>query len=347
MIDFRGFKKVLKAFILIVCVSVTFTPSFSIYSKEEMEIFEFLRIPNDAKCASLSGCTIGMIGNPFAIFANPAALQTDVKVAGATYFRYVADIQGGCGVYVIPALGGTFGTGISYWNYGAIPKMDKHRKELGTFTPQSLTPIVGYSKNLKGSQIGVSSKIIYQSIDEYMGLAVAGDIGYLFYPKAYPNIIVGMTIQNVGMKLRKFYTFYENLPMFARIGCTYSFNKLLQLSAEVELPEIELILGVEWKVSKILAIRGGYYSWGRDLRVGGDLDIFAGKSLGIGIKTQRLHLDYAVTPMVNLGIVHRISIVYPFEKVKEEPKPEEKLKPEELEEKIPEEKSPEEGSNLE
>lgn len=304
------------------------------------EIFDFMRLPNGARCAALSGCTMGMIGDQFAIFANPAALQIDTKTVGGTYTRYVADIQGGCGAYVLPGLGGILGAGISYLNFGTITKTNENGDELGTFTPQSLVPIIGYARPLKDSRIGVSSKIIYQSIDEYTGVAVAGDIGYLFYPKAYKGLVIGGTIQNIGMKLTKFNTTYENLPIFARIGGSYLlFNNLVQLSAELELPETEFILGMEWRPSKILAIRGGFYSWGKDLEVGSDLDIFAGKSVGIGLKTQKLSIDYALTPMVDLGLVHRISLIHPFvEKVKEEPKPkEEKPKEEKLEEEIPEE----------
>ena len=320
----------------VVCAIVSLLPSLAI-GGAGTEIFDFLHLPNGARCAALSGSSMGITGDPFALFSNPAALQIDTRTLAFYYTRYIADIQGGCGTYILPAAGGTFGVGISYLSYGNIPRMDVNGVELGNFAPQSLVPMVGYSRKLNPSNvIGVSVKLISQSIDEYMGVAVAGDIGYLFYPKSYDGLVIGGTIQNLGTEIARFDSTYEDLPIYGRLGGSYPlFKKIMQVSAEIELPARELIVGIEWQISKILSARGGYYSWGNELETGSDFDIFAGKSFGIGIKTTKFNVDYALTPMVDLGLVHRISITRSFyettkkaeavvpEKIKEqEPQPE-------------------------
>jgi hypothetical protein len=321
------------------------------------EIFEFLRLPDGARCAALSGSRIGMMGDPFALFSNPAGLRTDTRAAGMTYTRFIANIQGGCGTFVSPMLGGTLGAGISYLNFGEMDKTGRENQPLGTFSSQSFVPTAGYAKAFGNSVAGAAAKLIYQSIDEYTGIAIAGDVGYTFYPEGWPGLAIGGTAQNLGMKLKKFYDIYEPLPTFARIGGSYLvFNQLLLISAELELmlnmeesEDIEFIIGLEWRPAKRLAIRGGYYSLGFDSEAESDLDVLAGKSFGFGLDIQRFHLDYALTPMVDMGFVHRISLTRsltaPADESQEKPKPDKKLKQtpetEKQTEEVIEEKEPE------
>jgi hypothetical protein len=283
---------------------------------------------------------MGVIEDPFALFSNPAFLQTEGRKIGISYTDYISDIQGGCGVYVIPLGVGTFGGGISYMNYGNFIKTDPMGNELGNFTSQTLMPVVGYSIAIERFLIGVCSKFIYENIEKYTGMAFLGGAGCVYYPEMWKNLAIGVTVENVGVRIKKFNTTYEELPIRVRGGGNYLlFDGLARLSAEIEFPGREFILGIEWMPSKILTIRGGYYSWGADLETGADLDIFGGKSLGLGIKTKKLLVDYAVTPKVELGIVHRVSLTYVFPKevkeIKEEPE-------KEIKEEVPKEEEKEE-----
>jgi len=312
---------------LLSAVYCLLVPSLALGSSIGTQTFDFLNLPTDAKYAGIGGCSMGMIGDPFALFSNPAGLKVETPKLGFAYTQYIAGIQGGCAAYVLQAAGGTFGAGISYLNYGEFAKMDEYEGDLGTFTPQSLVPVFGYARAFGSSLIGVSSKIIYQSIDEYTGIAVAGDIGYSFYPKQWEGLIIGGTVQNFGMKLKKFDVTYEDLPTFARAGISYPlFNKLVQASAEISFPERDFIFGVEWIPSEKFAVRGGYYSWGKDLEVGKSMDVFAGLSFGLGFKTDKLSVDYALTPKADFGIVNQISLTYLFPETPEKkPEPEKEI----------------------
>ncbi len=277
--------------------------------------FDFLNLPNSAKYAGIGECSMGMIGDPFALFSNPAGLKTEIPKLGCTYTNYIAGIQGGCGAYVMPIMGGTFGAGMSYLNYGKIPWTDISGKDLGSFSSQSLMPILGYGKTFGNSLVGVSAKAICEIIEEYRSIGIAGSIGYLFYPKQIEGLALGGTLQNYGKQLTQFNMTKEYITTFVRLGASYSlFNKLVQASAEVSLPYKELIFGVEWMPSEMIAIRGGHYSWGKDLETGKSLDVFAGFSLGFGFKMDKLSLDYAATPKGELGMVNRISLTYLFPK---------------------------------
>ncbi|MDI6840826.1 MAG: PorV/PorQ family protein [bacterium] len=277
--------------------------------------FDFLNIPNGARYAGIGGCSMGMVGDPFTLFSNPAWLQTlQGKKIGFNYTQYIAGIQGGGGAYVLPLLNGVVGVGISYLNSGNMEKLDEYGNPVGSgifFTSQTLMPIFGYATTLGNLPAGINFKIIYQTIDEYSSLAVATDAGFVFPIKAYPGLTLGGTVQNLGRQVVKFDTQNEPMPTFARVGGNYLlFNNNVRISAEISLPDRELIFGAEWLLSPILTLRGGYYSLGKELKTGSSLDIFGGLCFGLGFTRHNLTLDYAITPKVELGIVNQISLLW-------------------------------------
>jgi len=278
------------------------------------QTFDFLLIPNGAKYAGIGGCSMGMLGDPFALFSNPAGIGAmKAPKFGLTYTQYIAGIQGGCGAYGTPLWNGVLGVGISYLNFGEDERLDENSNPIGggVFTPQSLMPSIGYATIIGNSSVGLSLKIIYQTIEEYTSIGVAADAGFMFPVKAYPGLAIGCNIQNLGMQVVKFDKEKEPLPTFVRVGGTYSvFNGVARISAELSLPERSLIWGVEWKMSPMFTIRGGYYSLGNELKSGSSLDILGGLSFGLGFVRQKLSLDYALTPKVDLGLVNQISLLW-------------------------------------
>ncbi|MCK4353105.1 PorV/PorQ family protein [candidate division WOR-3 bacterium] len=301
----------MKKFIL----PLIFLPSLLLGSAG-VETYDFLRIPDGARFAALGSCNMGEFGDPFALFSNPAALSgIKVRKLGFTYRRYIAGIQGGCSVYTLPFQNGILGIGVSYLNHGKILKLDEYENPVGSgeFTPQSLVPTLGYAKFIGNSAVGLALKVIYQTIDEYTSLGLATDFSYLFYPKSYPGLTIGGTLHNLGIQVMKFDEEKEKLPLFARIGGSYSlFSELLHISAEFSLPKRDFIFGAEYEISPMFTLRGGYYSWGKELKSGSGLDIFSNFSLGLGFIKKSLSVDYAITPKADLGFVNRISLIYLF-----------------------------------
>jgi hypothetical protein len=66
--------------------------------------------------------------------------------------------------------------------------------------------------------------------------------------------------------------------------------------------------GGEFTISEILLLRLGWSTRGGEQHVGTDSDIFAGASVGLGIQTSGVVVDYSLTSMGELGTFQRFSI---------------------------------------
>lgn len=291
----------------------TYCLPLSAYCSIGTTVFDFLRIPTSARLASMGDVGITLSGEVSALFSNPAGLfNIKDKEFSTDYTGYVVGIHGGCISYAQPFLRGVIGTGINYIYYGKFEKMDNYGNSLGNFTPQSLVPSVGYARLiLPCLSAGVSLKIIYQNIDEYQATGIAIDAGAIYYPPKYEGLAIGMVCQNLGIQTTVFNNEREALPITLRIGAGYTPNKFITLVFNVSQPieaKFGYNLGVEWKISDLFTVRGGYYSWGKELKSDSPLDLLAGLTFGAGFTKKRLRLDYGLTPEVELGFVHRISL---------------------------------------
>ena len=72
-------------------------------------------------------------------------------------------------------------------------------------------------------------------------------------------------------------------------------------------------LGGEFNIRNLVFIRGGFASSGSDLRLESSDTRLMGVSGGLGFQARAYRLDYAYTPALRLGDVHRVSLTYQFE----------------------------------
>lgn len=291
-------------------------------------IFDFLRIPITARYGGLQ-CSMGMINDKFALFCNPAYMKKEGL--GISYVNYLIDIQLGNVVYTRKYKKGIAGIGLTYLNGGEFEKTTIEEEVVGEFGVHGVAPVVGYAMEIERLRVGGGVKFIYHNVEKYTGMAFLMDVSCMYLPKGWKNFTVGMVMQNLGMRVKKFKTMYESLPYTIRIGGNYCVDKdsTLILSTELRLIEKKISIGGEWKVTSNFILRGGYYSWGEDLRTFDENDFLAGKSFGMTVKVKEMTLDYAFTPKVELGGVHRFSITYPLVERKEikEEKEEKKEQP--------------------
>jgi hypothetical protein len=71
--------------------------------------------------------------------------------------------------------------------------------------------------------------------------------------------------------------------------------------------------GIEFLPVSILALRAGYSTQGNAWKTGEGADVLAGFSAGIGIHDLKgVFVDYAITPGLDIGLFHRISLAYHF-----------------------------------
>lgn len=283
---------------------------------DEIETFDFLRIPIAPRYSGMGRCNLGIIGDPLAVFINPVGIQNTGTQWASAYTHYISGIHAGCITKTSDFANGTLGVGINYWNFGSMDKYDNNGAFLNeTFTPQCFIPTLAYSRNLKDLSLGASLKVIYQTIEDFTSVGIGTDIGFFIPVKKMSasggkGLTLGGTIQNLGMQLTKFDETKEKLPVGIRIGGVYSFSEGRRFSVEMNFPEKALFLGLELWVSPSFTVRGGYYSLGSDVETGRALEFLGGLTLGVGFKVSNLLIDYALTPMAELGLVHQISLTF-------------------------------------
>ncbi|MBS4015132.1 MAG: PorV/PorQ family protein [Candidatus Latescibacteria bacterium] len=279
--------------------------------------YTFLRISPSARTAAMANTSIGLETNPdiagFDFLYNPA---TDIINSNLSlgYINYLAGISLGALGYgqanPLPFLS-SGGVGITYLNSGLIKRTDEQGNELGTFTVSYLNLNAVGSRTLMNDQmtVGAGLKFLYGSIDSFVGLGSALDIGLRY--KANPNFLVGAVVKNLGLEFKAFDTDKDDLPLDIGVGASYLVSKSIVLALDIHKPTDNSVLfnfGGQAALNDYIVLRAGYNSSGKYYKTGGAADILSGLSAGLGVKYSKYQLDYSFTPMGDLGRLHHISL---------------------------------------
>lgn len=275
--------------------------------------FDLLNITVPARVAAMGNATIADAGDAFGFFYNPASLvDMEDSRLGTAYMNYLAGVQLGSLSYTKPVEKKGIGIGITYLNSGAMKRTDIAGNEQGTFSVcyTNFDIAIGYLLT-EPVALGLGLKGLYGKIDTFFTVGASVNIGGSFIlPVA--GLYLGAALRNIGMVFRPFCTEKDKLPLDFGIGLNYSTNSL-NLNLDLTKPlysQFGLRAGVEYWLTSFLAARAGYNSFGSDLKTGGGSDIFGGFSLGLGVKVLSYQLDYAFTPMLALGQVHRFTLSF-------------------------------------
>lgn len=280
--------------------------------------YAFLRISPSAKTAAMANTTIGFETNSsisgFDFMYNPATNISNTNISTG-YISYLADISLGAIGYaqakplVFLKSGGI---GVTYLNSGQMKRTDEQGSELGTFAVSYLNLNAIGSVNLLNDQltVGAGIKLLYGSIDTFIGLAGALDLG-LRYKPTIPNLTLGAVVKNLGVSFKPFDETNDELPLDIGIGTSYLLTNNITLAFDIHKPTDNSMLfnfGVQAWLNDYLALRTGYTSLGKYYKTGGSADILSGFSVGLGVKYSKYQLDYSFTPMGDLGRLHHISL---------------------------------------
>ena len=292
---------------------------------------QFLKISLDARSAAMGGAYCAISDDASATFWNPAGMtksdnKTESSIGHASWFA------GSSSQFISAFTKYKSHTRIGFWvqslNY---PKMIETSEFQPTGTGRSYTPtsqVVGlsYAKQLTDQfSIGVNSKWVHEGI---AGLAINNvmfDLG-LRYNLDIKNMRFAVTINNFGVNVKPSGSFQllkfnadqtiddfqaVSVPGIFRLG--YAFDPINKgnnrLTASAQLNHYtdnneSLSVGFEYAWRKILLFRTGY-------EFGADVSGFP--ALGIGLRMKRklnnIGFDYAFNNKVNLGNVHRISLI--------------------------------------
>lgn len=278
--------------------------------------YNFLKVAPTAREAAMGNAAVGFSDDAFGIWYNPAGIvQQTAQQFGLGYISYVGGVQSGAISYVNPIKDKVMGLGVYYLNSGTMKKTDEMGNELGTFGASYLDLNAAGGMKLMADKLalGAGLKVLYGRIDTFWTAGIGVDLAasYLLTKGLRGSLVA----RNIGFSAKAFEATHEKLPMDFALGFGYDASSTLRLSLEGYQPlddKFEVRAGAELWVSKFACLRAGLTTAGSDLKDGGGWDLLAGVSAGLGVHVKMLELDYAYTPMVILGNVHRISLRYDF-----------------------------------
>jgi hypothetical protein len=300
--------------------------------------FAFLKVAQTARLVGMGGYATADASDAAAFQTNPAGLsQQRARYWSASYSNLYTDLQSGFVSYSQPLESETVvGLALTYLTSGNIPKRDAANNDLGVygftdlaFTAAIGTRLVGGPDTLApelrrrfGAQEwkvdgGLAVRLIYEQLDDLKASGLAADFGVLAHlPDDRTH--VGVSVTNLGKQTDAFVNEKDGLPTSIQAGFRHRLREApLAVVGDVAAPTDskirfgvggEFLLGAQKNRPAPLALRLGFNSQGRDLRTTSDDSNIAGFSAGAGIRHRQFMLDYAFTPGLGLGTLHRFTL---------------------------------------
>ena len=305
------------------------------FNKGGRTTFQFLKIGVGARQAALGSASIAVVQDVNAAFWNPAGIVGIERFEAAfSYTRWFADMS-----YTGGAIGGTWrdvGTlalSVAALDSGAIQEAvvggggANDTRTGNTVSGGDLMAGLSLSRRFTDRlAIGVTAKVLRESLWEYNVTTYAFDVG-TFYDMGYNGLTLAMSLQNFGGSV----SFLDDeqtdrqegydLPLVFRIGAAARLIGVQEafidmgpahhvvLSAEAintnDFSE-RLHLGLEYALSGLLVLRGGYrlgYEEGRWA---------AGFGLAPEVGSVQLRIDYAYGSNQYLQDPHRLTMSLAF-----------------------------------
>ena len=311
----------------------------------------FLKIGVGARAVALGSSYTTVTGDVNQLFYNPAGIGLADGKSQVTLFHnaWIADLSHDALGYTRD-LGSRGTIGISFVTLGlsgigsdrdVVPQFVL---DAGTFNPNDSETSGSYdyrdlalgftwARHVSDHlDLGVTGKMVRQSIDGVSATAWAVDVGAI-YRIDYNNTRIGARINNLGSDLT-FYDIAAPLPLIFSLGASMDVydndaGMKVSLMADATKPqdaEQLVYTGVEVQVMDRLQIRTGYkvnYQGVEDEKVDeGSGETFgvarteeglsAGLGVGFGLLEYQTSVDYAYTDFGILDSVHRISLNLEF-----------------------------------
>ncbi len=294
--------------------------------------YQFLKIPVDARSASMGQTVASNAFDLTSLFWNPAlAAQIEAKTTiGAGYTGYHAEIDLGyfglihrLGSFTLGAAfqsmqSGSMAVTTEFQPFGTGETFQVVDWAVGLTVSQTLTDLFSY---------GLTGRFVQEQIAEIRAQTVVFDAG-VFYRVGQTGAQMAVVIQNFGFDssvsgeiervvIEQSEAIIENEfesftpPTTFMLGLTYNVfhgneDQGLSLSAQLNNPNDNaesFNMGVEYLWRRVLALRAGY-------RFGVEESTIP--SLGFGLVLPGVspgaRFDYGFTSLERLGVVHRLSL---------------------------------------
>jgi len=300
--------------------------------------FPFLKVAQTARLVALGGASVADASDAAALQINPAGLaQQRWRTWSASYSNLYTDVQSGFVTYSQPAgEDAVLGLALTYLSSSGIPKRDAANNDLGTFGFSDLAVAVSAGARLAGGpdtlaaelrrrlrqrewklDAGVSVRGIYEKLDGFGAGGLGADLGLLAHLPD-DRTRVGLSLTNLGKQTSAFIDLKDPMPTSVQLGFRHQLREapLLVVGDLIAPTDNKIRFGVGGELSlgatksrpAPLALRVGFNTQGRDLKTTADDSGIAGFSFGTGLKYQQFAVDYAFTPGLGLGALHRFTI---------------------------------------
>ena len=275
---------------------------------------EFLKIPVGARASGMGGAVTAVTGEAAVLAWNPAGMAEAEK--RQLFLSHSPSPEGTAlsnAYFVHPSGRGAIGVGFTYFSAGDIDETEPLAGgTVGTFRPSDWAATVGYAHRMSGWDLGIALKGVQTKIIE-SDSTIAFDGGILT-PKLWKDRMrFGASVLNTGGSLRLGDT-ARPLPLQIAVGAAFTPNDRWTLSSDLKFPrdndpylclggEAAYPVGADWR----LAGRAGWEG-AMDETLGHG----AGFNLGLGVSKGGIGVDYAFSPLGDLGEAHRLSLNFSF-----------------------------------
>jgi hypothetical protein len=300
-----------------------------------LSTLSFLKNDMNPRSAAMSGASVSLDADPYALYTNPAAAaELGTFSTAISNYTVGAGIQQSFVSAIVPRKDklSAFGFSLNMLNSGAMEVRTEFQPQ-GTgekFYVTNLAFGASYAQQLSDMfSAGITLKYIYEQIDTYHASAVSADVSFL-YKTDFKDLNFAVMIQNFGgnssINGDDFPADYNrssveadnySVPTVFSLGASMvpwkKDKQSLLLSMQLNHPNDNAEnyrLGVEYEYLKLLFLRTGY-----KLNVEGQ----AYPSFGFGLRHRvgghPLQIDYAANPTEYLGVLHTIGLSFRINKM--------------------------------
>jgi hypothetical protein len=292
----------------------------------------FLVFPVGARAAGMGQAAVALEGRGEAVFWNPAGLAS---MTASEFGLHAATLVAGRTTTVtafFPKAGiGVFGGAAYLVDYGDFARTDSLGFVIGQISPRNFEFLASFASELGDALLfGLSYKLIQFRADcsgdcrdlaNGQGTSHAIDLGGQFAVGATRAFRVGVAVRNIGFRLQ-----VQNRdqadPLPARLAIGGVYRLLLPplrgattterldvvVAADVDSPwgrtgASEMRLGVDMGYGQLVRVRGGYAFV---------QDGLSGPSVGIGVATGALGVDFAQTFLTGSELVSENPTFFSF-----------------------------------
>ncbi len=260
----------------------------------------FTSVPNDVQ---------GLIYNPASLATLSSSQMSFQHLSYVEQITQESVAYGNAGREEALSWGGF----IDYFRVGGIERTvyDSNVREgfsqTGNFSTYDMAlGLSAAGRMYEGLSVGTTLKFLRESLADASANAAAVDAGVLYQGNDERTWNVGVSILNVG-KATRFADANVPLPWTLRVGASAQpFAQWLISADYVKRQDLEgeLDSGIEVAPIRPLSLRLGYrYALNKT-----DLGGLANFSAGVGLRFNKVSLDYAFVPLGDLGLTHRVSM---------------------------------------